>query len=93
MKNNFGEISKKPVIYCLCGAIMIPIFTGWMCPNLECPDYMLEENEHLPERQENGDNYKIQTVSFSGTAASGATGAYGPVDFIKWPKEGGDLNE
>jgi len=89
MKDNFREISKKVVIYCLCGAILTPTLTGFVCQNPTCPDYLLEKNEHIPERRGTNLTYLGQIDRSIGTIASSATIYHGLINFVDWPSERG----
>jgi len=91
MKNKLIRISTKVAVCCLCGAVLTPIFVGYACQNASCPDYLLEKHEHMPESQSYVNNFSIPTITLSGTAASGVSGAYEPINFIKW-YNGGDKN-
>jgi len=86
MKNNFGEVTKKIVVCGFCSLIMLPTVTSYICRNSNCPDYLFEKQEHIPEQNFNIENFNIQITTVSGTSVSNTSEAYGPISFI-------DLNE
>lgn len=85
-----SNLIKKTTTCGLCGVILAVTATGFICHNPGWPDYMFEKHEHLPERSQNFDNFRIQNVTISGTAASGVSGTYGSTNFVEWPTEGGE---
>lgn len=87
---NFSYTLKSVTICSLCGAILVATMNSLVCQNPKCPDYLLEKHEHVSEKYAVFDDSRMQTVSTSGTAASAATGSYGPVNFTKLADEGGE---
>jgi len=87
---DYPGLTRKVIACSLCEAILVVSANGLICQNMNCPDYLLEKHEHTPEQYVNSDNLRFQSVTLSGTAASGATGAYGPINFVKWYVEGGE---
>jgi hypothetical protein len=71
-----------------CGILTVTTFSGFICVNPKCPEYTCEKHEHTPEHYVNSDNLRFQSVTLSGTAASGATGAYGPINFTNLGGDG-----
>lgn len=87
---DYLNITRKVIACSLCGAMLFVSANGLICQNMNCPDYLLEKHEHTPEQKIGPDSPVIQQTTTSGTALSGATGAYGPINFTKLDKEGGE---
>lgn len=74
MDYNCKERITKATAYFLCGVILIPTFTGFVCKNPSCPDYMLEKHEHIPEKGDTGVSGTLNQGSLIGTASLSASG-------------------
>jgi hypothetical protein len=70
---NYSEIAKKTVFCSLCGLIMTTTLSGLVCVNPQCPEYMCEKHEHIPEKGDTGVSYTFSSNTSIGTPSPSAS--------------------
>ena len=69
----YQGLARKVIACSLCGAILVVSANGLVCQNMNCPEYLFEKHEHIPEKYQGAYNLSDKTISVSGTAASSTT--------------------
>jgi hypothetical protein len=64
---DYPNITKKAVICGLCGLIMTTTLSCFVCTNPQCPEYMCEKHDHIPEKGDIG----VLSYSFGSDASVG----------------------
>jgi hypothetical protein len=72
MKNNPKSAITNITVCGLCGLIMTTTISGFICANPQCPEYMCERHDHLPEKGDTGASYYFDSNTSIGTPSPSA---------------------
>lgn len=87
----YQGLARKVVACSLCGTILVVSANGLICQNMNCPEYLFEKREHLPEKGDTGTSYAYtSTISASGAVASVSTTTTYPYSSLVNFNKGGE---
>lgn len=73
MTNNSKKTAKNIVIIGISSVVAASTLKGVVCSNLQCPEYMCEKHEHLPEKGDTGVSYAFGGDASVGTPSPSAS--------------------